>query len=188
MKKTFVRLFLLLPFLSSLFLSSCQKELEFPPMQIELVNPGFELRLTGWKIETAYTGWYGFSSDTMARINGDFGLNFYASQPEHFPGAPQDTPWNGKIYQTVTGLPDGKYTFKAYADAVGTGMYLWANGGPQTPEVKVAIKSDVNELNTLDFTVKGGTAQIGFICINASGNPLILAPYFHADDVELWTR
>ena len=177
-------------FIATTFLAtSCQRSVQSPPAtQITLVNPGFETRLTGWTVETTYTGRYGFSSDTGARRTGDYGLNFYAAQPGHFNGAPQETPWNGKIYQTVTGLADGNYTFKAYADVVGTGMYLWANGGPSTQDVKVAIKSVNNELNTLDFVVKGGTAKIGFICIDATGDQTILAPYFHADDVEFWTK
>lgn len=168
---------------------SCQKGVDPPPPeQITLVNPSFENNLTGWTVETAYTGRYGFSADKNAARTGNLGLNFYASQPGHFPGALQETPWNGKVYQLVTGLKDGNYTFKTYADVVGTGMYLWANGGPETQDAKVAIKSANTELNTLDFVVKGGTAKIGFICIDATGDPTKLAPYFHADDCELWTK
>lgn len=191
MQKLFRPLNMLFVIVTALMAISCQKgddnSYNFP-LQISLVNPGFETQLTGWTVETAYTGRYGFSSDTGARRTGNYGLNFYASQPGHFTGALQETPWNGKIYQTVTGLKDGTYTFKAYADVVGTGMYLWASGGPQIPDEKVVIKSAITELNTLEFTVKGGTAKIGFICINAGGNPAVLAPYFHADDIELWTK
>jgi hypothetical protein len=64
-------------------------------------------------------------------------------------------------------------------------MYLWADGG--AGEQNVLIKSNVSELNTLDFEVKGGVAKIGFICIDANG-PQHLAPYFHADDAELWAK
>ena len=191
MKKKLEYLFLVLSVFTTLGLSSCQKELEgpdTPPEPITLINPGFESKLTGWTIETNYTGGYGFYTDTIARTTGAYGLNFYAAQPEHFPGAFQETPWNGKIYQTVTGLPDGAYTFRVFADVVGTGMYLWANGGPQTTDAKVPIKSIDNELNTLDFIVIGGTAKIGFICINATGDPSLLAPYFHADNAELWPK
>lgn len=169
-------------------MASCQKEtVKQPATQIALVNPGFEDGLNAWKIETAYTGGAGFTSSKDAVRTGTAGLNFYAAQSFHYAGAPQETPWNGKIYQTVTGLTDGNYTFKIYADAVGTGMFLWANGGEQ--EVKMPIKSAMKELNTLDFTVKGGTARIGFICIDANGTQTQLyAPYFHADDAELWTK
>jgi hypothetical protein len=152
------------------------------PVQIQIINPGFEDSLTGWQIETDYLGRYGFSSNQKAARTGTFGLNFYAPQQGHFPGAPQETPWNGKIFQTITGLEDGTYTFRVYADAVGEGMYLWANGGEG--DVTIKINSDTNELNTLDFVVTGGVAQIGFICIDADGTEN-LAPYFHADDVEL---
>jgi hypothetical protein len=155
------------------------------PLQIVIQNPGFEDSLKFWKRETAYRGRNGFNASEDAVRTGKLGLNFYAAQPHHWTGAPQETPWNGKIYQTVKGLADGRYTFKVFADAVGNGMYLWADGG--TGEVKVLIKSDVNEINTLEFEVKGGIAKFGFICIDANG-PQLYAPYFHADDTELWKK
>ena len=170
-----------------LFATSCQKEInaEFDPIQITLVNPGFEDSLSGWQIETDYNGFYGFSALDLVVRSGKLGLNFYASQPHHFPGAGQETPWNGKIYQTITDLKDGHYSFTAFADAVGDGMYLWAHGGDQ--EVTLQIKSQIIELNKLDFTVHGGEAKVGFICIDAKGDEH-LAPYFHADDLELWKK
>jgi hypothetical protein len=152
------------------------------PVLIAIQNPSFEESFKFWKKETAYRGKYGFRLDTSVAITGRLGLNFYAAQSTHWAGAPQETPWNGKIYQTVMGLKDGRYTFRIWAEAVGNGMYLWADGG--AGEVKVLIKSDVYELNTLDFEVKGGVAKFGFICINADG-PQEYAPYFHADDAEL---
>ena len=170
------------------FFTSCQKEIHFdetPAARIMLVNPGFEQDLTGWTIETDYQGQYGFTSSKDAIRTGNFGLNFYAAQTHHFPMAPQETPWNGVIYQIVSGLADGIYEFKAYADAVGEGMYLWASSGGE--DFKVPIKSATNELNVLEFSVKGGEAKVGFICIDADGEAKF-APYFHADDVELWKK
>lgn len=165
---------------------SCQKQVqETLHTPITLVNHSFEDILNGWIIETDYTGAFGFSSSKDAARTGDYGLNFYVPQSTHYPGAPQETPWNGKIYQIITGLKDGLYSYRVHADAVGSGMYLWANGGKQ--DVKVAIKSNVNELNILDFVVLGGTAKIGFVCIDANGQALF-APYFHADDVQLWIK
>lgn len=152
------------------------------PVSIALKNPGFEDSLKFWKIESAYKGKNGFKPRGYAAVTGKIGLNFYASQPSHFQYAADETPWNGKIYQTVKGLQDGWYTYAIYADAVGDGMYLWADGG--AGEAKVLIKSDQNERNTLDFEVKGGIAKIGLICINAGGAQQY-APYFHADDAEL---
>jgi hypothetical protein len=170
--------------------TACQKNNSnpaTPPAQIPVVNSGFESKLDSWKIESDYKGVYGFTADTGARRSGLLGLNFYAAQSTHWVGAPQETPWNGTIYQIVSGLKDGSYTFKAYADAVGDGMFLWAQGDPEQPGVKVKIKSDQNELNSVDFVVKGGIAKIGFICVNAGGTATY-APYFHADDIELWTK
>jgi hypothetical protein len=187
MKKKSTLFFSSLLILLVLSAVSCQKSSPNPTaVQITVINPGFEDSLKGWKIESAYVGIYGFQSSVDAVRTGKYGLNFYAAQSSHYPGAPQETPWNGKIYQTITGLTDGTYTFKVHADAVGTGMYLWANGGGA--DVKVNIHSNVNELNTIDFVVTGGTAKFGFICIDANGNEAPLSPYFHADDVELWTK
>lgn len=155
------------------------------PVAITIQNAGFEDSLKHWTKETTYKGKNGFQAKKDAVRTGTLGLNFYAAQPHHFAGAKQETPWNGKIYQTVDSLADGTYTFKIYADAVGSGMYLWADGG--AGEAKVLIKSDKNELNTLEFDVKGGVAKFGFICINAGGGQTY-APYFHADDAELWKK
>jgi hypothetical protein len=173
-----------------LFATSCQKNNNDPattPTQIPIVNNGFENFLDNWIKDTAYKGAFGFTSDTSAKRTGSRGLNFYAAQSTHYVGAPQETPWNGSIYQTISGLKDGTYTFKAYADAVGDGMYLWAQGDPEQPGTKLKIKSETNELNTVDFVVKGGIAKVGFICVNAGGTSPY-APYFHADDVELWSK
>ena len=187
MKKITILLSSFFILLFVLSITSCQKSTDNPKaVQITIINPGFEDSLKGWKIESAYVGIYGFQAIPDARRTGKNGLNFYAAQSSHYPGAPQETPWNGKIYQTITGLQDGTYTFKIYADAVGNGMYLWANGGGG--DVKVKINSNVNELNTIDFIVTGGIGKFGFICIDANGNEAPLSPYFHADDAELWTK
>jgi hypothetical protein len=155
------------------------------PISITLLNPSFEDSLKHWTVETQYRGRYGFMINSKCARTGKLGLDFYASQRTHFEGAHQEVPWNGKLYQTVTGLRDGQYTFKIYANAEGNGMYLWAEGG--AGEQKVLIKSDRSELNSLDFEVKGGVAKIGFICIDANG-PQHLAPYFNADDAELLAK
>lgn len=163
------------------YLCSCQKSNSLPePVSINIINPGFEDSLKGWKVETAYAGIYGFQSSPDAVRTGKYGLNFYAAQSSHYPGALQETPWNGKIYQTITGIKNGNYILKVYADAAGTGMYLFANNNKQ--KIKSNIKG---ELNTIDFTVSGGTATIGFTCIDANGNGETFSPYFHGDDVEL---
>ncbi|MEO6930152.1 MAG: hypothetical protein ABI151_00915, partial [Chitinophagaceae bacterium] len=98
---------------------------------------------------------------------------------------PQETPWNGRIYQTVTGLKNGNYKMKLYGLAQGTGMYIYANGNGT--EVKVKFRTDQIEFYEVDFTVTGGTAKIGFVCIDAGGTQPY-APYFFVDEIELWTR
>ena len=155
------------------------------PVFVTLENPGFEDSLRFWTKETAYKGKNGFIAKVDAVRSGALGLNFYASQTHHYTGAKQEAPWNGKVYQTIDSLADGMYSFKVYADAVGEGMYLWADGG--AGEAKVLIKSSKSEVNTLDFEVKGGVAKIGFICIDAGGTQKY-APYFHADDAQLQVK
>jgi hypothetical protein len=175
-------------------LIACQKKVdEQPPdvptvpTKVTLSNPGFESNLsTGWKIETAYTGMYGFKQDTAAKIAGNYGLSFYAAQPNHWPGNPQETPWNGKIYQTVNGLKKGTYTIKLLGLALGTGMFIYANGGGS--DVKISFRTDQIEAYQFDVDVTAaGTLNFGCICINAGGAQM-WAPYFHADEFELWTK
>src|ERR1043165_9825896 len=173
--------------IAALSLIACQRKIEEQepdvprvPEKIGLVNPGFESSLaTGWKIETAYTGQFGFKQDTSAKIVGNYGLSFYAAQPSHWPGNPQETPWNGKIYQTVTGLRKGTYTVKAYGLALGTGMYFYANGGGS--DVKTTFRTDQIEAYQFDIDVTAaGILKFGLTCIDAGG-PQMWAPYFHAD-------
>ena len=199
------RIVLVLLCLTVIFTTACEKEVsaEFgklppisapdtahntpappPPMvSITIKNASFEDSLHSWKKETTYKGNNGFKARGYAARTGKLGLSFYASQRQHYNGAKQETPWNGKFYQTVKGLKDGQYRFQIYAGAVGEGMYLWADGG--AGEAKVLIHSaDFTELNTLDFEVKGGVAKFGFACINADGAERF-APYFQADDAAL---
>ena len=174
-------------------MTACQKkvdeqtpDLPTEPAKITIANPGFESGLTGWTIETAYKGEFGFKSDSTAKLYGKYGLSFYAAQPNHWPGNPQETPWNGRIYQTVTGLKKGTYTVKLVGLAMGTGMYAYANGGGS--DVKVAFRSDVweNYEFAIDVTATG-TVKFGVLCIDAGG-PQMWAPYINADDFELWTK
>ncbi|MEO6916881.1 MAG: hypothetical protein ABI151_15700, partial [Chitinophagaceae bacterium] len=79
--------------LIALSLAACQKKVDekvpdvpVVPEKVSITNPGFESGLTGWKIETAYTGIFGFHQDSAAKIVGTYGLSFYAAQPYHYPG------------------------------------------------------------------------------------------------------
>jgi hypothetical protein len=193
---------LLFPTLVSIFSISCNKgvskpsEVVKPANQITLINPGFEDSTTGWAIQndSAYTnGDIKWGITVQKDRYGSRYLNFYAPQNYHKDStkpdwvAPNWTPWNGGAYQTVSNLKDGNYTLKCKAAAVGYGMFLWADGGEKADSV--AFKSSVYETKILEFIVKGGTAKIGFRCSNADGTqPALLAPWFNADDVELWTE
>ena len=149
-----------------LSLVGCQKKVdEVPkpepptvPVKINLTNPGFESPLSsGWTIETTYKGQYGFRQDTAAKLQGSYGLSFYAAQPNHYPGNPQETPWNGRIYQSLQNLKNGKYIFTVYGAAIGNGMYVYANGGKD--DYKLAFRTDQVERYQLEFEVTNGTAK-----------------------------
>ena len=177
-----------------LSLVGCQKKVdEVPkpepptvPVKINLTNPGFESPLSsGWTIETTYKGQYGFRQDTAAKLQGSYGLSFYAAQPNHYPGNPQETPWNGRIYQSLQNLKNGKYIFTVYGAAIGNGMYVYANGGKD--DYKLAFRTDQVERYQLEFEVTNGTAKVGLLCIDAGG-PQMYAPFFRVDELELWTK
>jgi hypothetical protein len=140
--------------------SSCDKDSDQPKTPDQLKNAGFENSLDGWQFENQG----GFTTSSVAAKSGQLGLQFSA------PAA--STPWNGKIYQTLQNLPNGDYTFSAYGKALGSGMFLWADNGSEvvTTPIQKAFPDSVYSLplNTVSFKVTGGTAKVGFICINAS--------------------
>ncbi len=138
--------------------SSCNKDSDQPKTPDQLQNADFENSLDGWQFENQG----GFTTSSIAAKSGQFGLKFSASA----------TPWNGKAYQTLQNLPNGDYTLSAYGKALGSGMFLWADGGSEvvTAAFQKAYPDSAYSLplNTLNFKVTSGVAKIGFICINAS--------------------
>jgi hypothetical protein len=141
-------------------LSSCQKEISEQSLPGQLENSSFENSLDDWQVETQG----GFTTSSVAVKSGKSGLQFMA---------PSEA-WSGKIYQTIHNLTDGEYSFTVHAKAAGSGMYLWADGGSGAVTVPIdqAYLDSVYSLplNTLHFTVTGGVAKVGFICIETSSN------------------
>ncbi len=159
---------------------SCQKELTQQLKGISLNNPGFEDGFSGWTRETKYTGPNGWKIDSSAVASGKVSLKFFARQPYHIAFETlQETPWNGIIYQTVTGLTNGTYTFKCQGLAGGTGMYVFAND--KTVEL---ARPDWFTIYTVTFEVTDGTAKVGFKCTDAGGTTQ-WAPYYFVDDCGL---
>ncbi|MCU7551760.1 carbohydrate-binding protein [Chitinophagaceae bacterium LB-8] len=139
--------------------SSCSKDDSSEQKTPEqLKNPGFEDSLKGWQVGTSG----GFTPTSIAAKSGQYGLQFSAPF----------TPWNGTITQTVQNLPDGNYAFSVYGKASGIGMYLWADGGGEVISAPIQQaypdSSYPLPLNAVNFKVTGGTAKVGFLCINAS--------------------
>ena len=193
--------------------SSCKKQVgaDNSPKSISIRNSGFE-SISGWTRDSSYfinnagdtikyIGLWGFRLLDSARLGDEpdnyLGLNFYVPQPGHTSDTipnwvpPDQTPFSGRFYQTVS-VKDGNYTVQCRAEKLGDGMYLWADGGAGEVKKELTTRLPTEpswQINSLNFTVKGGKARIGFKCINADANAQLLhnAPYFHADNMELLT-
>jgi len=113
-----------------------------------ITNPNFDTDTNGW------------TTTTGAQNKGTATNN-------PFPNPPMWENWNpsaykGKMYQTVTGLPEGKYEFSMYAfvSALGDGTNQYVYAGDQ----KSGITATVPTLYTVtDITVlNGASLEIGF--------------------------
>lgn len=124
----------------------------------ELVaNAGFEKGSKDWTFESMGTQ----SNDSFKKKVG----STYAEKWTGSAGV-----GNGKIYQTITDLPSGKYRLTAVAhniiewETATTCTGAWIFGEDQ----RTAVSKDARY--SVDFTVVGGSATIGFVAENASGN------------------
>ena len=121
-----------------------------------IVNPNFDVNADGW------------TSTTGAQNRG------ITTNMGGFPNPPTWENWNGsaytgKMYQTLTGLPAGKYEFSIYAGVNtlgnGTNQYVYAN------DSKAGITAtDPTKYTVTDIQVLDGTLEFGFEQTSAVAN------------------
>lgn len=156
------------------------------PKQIPLNNAGFENDLDWWQVEYPGEGSANNFFVNVDRVTKDHYLNFYATQPSHYNGAPEETPFWGDVMQTVNDLPAGHYVFKAIGGATGEEMYIYVLALSETGEWKEPLKYGDTSQNEVEFDLTApGSVNVGFNCLGAKGDQP-LAPYFHIFSTELW--
>lgn len=129
-----------------------------------VVNPDMD-DLTGWKSTTKAQ-----NSTLAGNQQGAFVNTFW----ENWNGSN----YTGKLYQVVTGLPNGEYILEAatFADREGAGLYLYAN------DQKVLANTKVPTTHTVGFTVLDGTAEIGLNAEQETNN------WIGLDNVRLYYK
>lgn len=161
------------------------------PEIITIANPGFELDpkdsyvITGWNpVKVSYPGspgWGGFFISEKPHT-GTRALEFWT--PAN-PANTHDLAYVGSVTQTISGLEDGKYTFKIWINGQGMqNMFLSANGGEADVKKAVNETAGFTQLS-LDFNVVGGVAKIG-VLMDRPQDLLVAPRAFLADDAELW--
>ena len=101
---------------------------------------------------------------------------------------------DGSIYQTVEGLPAGKYQFECDAIAVrqsdasdpATGVYLYAKSGELLFRQAIATGNGAPEHFVVSFVAEEGTMEFGFMTENANANWVALDNFqiFYYGEVE----
>ncbi|GEP96866.1 PKD domain-containing protein [Chitinophaga cymbidii] len=165
------------------------------PEMIAIANPGFEMDpkdsyvVTGWEpVKVSYPGspgWGGFFIAERPKT-GTRCLLFWTPSVDPGNGHTYELAYIGSVTQQVTGLEDGKYTFKVWINSTDMeGMYLVANGGEGDVKKAVGNNNGYTQLS-IDFNVVGGTARIGFLMDRPNDAGDNWSPNFEADDAELW--
>ena len=165
------------------------------PEMVPIANPSFELDpkdsyvITGWDpVKESYPGspgWGGFFIAEQPKT-GTRGLLFWTPSADAGNGHTFELAYVGSVTQTITGLEDGKYTFKVWINSNDMeGMSLIANGGGADVKKAVGNNNGYTQLS-VDFNVVGGKAKIGFLMDRPNDTGDNWSPNFEADDAELW--
>ena len=165
------------------------------PEKITIANPSFELDpkdsyvVTGWEpVKVSYPGSPGWGGFFIAETpkTGTRGLLFWTPSVNPGNGHTYELAYVGSVTQQITGLEDGKYTFKVWINSADMeGMFLIANGGGADVKKPVGNNNGYTQLS-VDFDVVGGTARIGFLMDRPVDIGDNWSPRFEADDAELW--
>ncbi len=132
-----------------------------------IVNPSFEESYAGWTFDPisvrgafAYVQW---PPTGGATVDGAFELSTWS----------QATAFQVKVYQVISGLTDGKYTFKGYFNRgdghVAAYIYAAGCGGEDRQEnVPLTAPAQWLEVGIGGIDVVGGKCEVGFF---VSSNP-----------------
>ncbi|GGC12533.1 hypothetical protein GCM10011386_00210 [Parapedobacter defluvii] len=165
------------------------------PEKLDIVNPSFELDpkdsyvITGWDpVVNNYPGSPGWGGFFIAEIpkTGTRCLLFWTPSVDSGNGHTHELAYQGSVTQTIGGLEDGKYSFRAWVYSKDMeGMSLLANGGGEDIIKEVGTNDGYTQLS-LDFEVVGGVAKIGFLMNRPEDIGDNWSPVFQVDDAELW--
>ena len=129
--------------------------------------------LTGWTATAVANNW-----QTQTN-NGCTTGTYKFSQPyiERWVAGPGKLS-NGKIYQTITGLPNGSYSLSVLVNAAQQssntdtqkGTFVFAKSGSSADSTEVSTYADNPELAKIDMIVTDGTLTLGYETINTTCN------------------
>lgn len=125
-----------------------------------LINSGFEATLTGWTVDAVpaaakpyvFTQW---PKPGATNIEGQYELSTWGDA----------VAFSVKIYQVVTGLVDGKYTFKGWfnrGDTVTAHLYTTGCGSSELQQnIPLTGVAQWVEVSISNFDVTGGQCTVG---------------------------
>lgn len=130
--------------------------------------------LTGWTCVASANAWQTQTNSECSTGNAAF------SQPyiERYISSNTGTLSDGKIYQTITDLPNGSYTIGVSINAANqatgknaeTGTYVFAKSGSNADSIVVSTVAGTSKRFTITTVVTDGTLTFGFEMLNTSCN------------------
>jgi hypothetical protein len=145
-----------------------------------LVNPSFETDAAG---SQSITGWTESGAVTASSISS----NVTAQSGTKYLGVWQSTAYSGSTSQTMTNLPNGLYTLKAWTQRSVSGYVAQMEatpGGGTTQAVSIPVNNTTWSQQTLtNISVTNGTCTIGFRSTSAPGGAAL-----RIDSVEFYKQ
>jgi hypothetical protein len=133
----------------------------------QLKNPSFETQLTGWSVDpqTAIASRYVYTQAPSAgstAVDGAMVLATWHATDEY----------TVLVFQNVTGLPDGNYTFTAnFASLQSRGAYMFArNCGGTEQQLTIPTITDQWFALSMPISVTGGSCEVGFSVHGVGGD------------------
>ena len=150
-----------------------------------VINPNFDDEINGWT--DGFTGNLGHGYQSSSYTNGDVTISkFMECWAGQWSGAiaPYVLP-NGKLYQTIVGLPEGEYTMSAdiiacqqevgkegYVDSKAnfTGIYIFAESDAIFKSKACATENNLPEKYSFNFKMKGESLDLGLLIESTNCN------------------